>query len=185
MQQIRLIGTKKKYLQTQAITLGMYKMALDLKADFDGLEQLTTEGTRNFVNAAAKSVKILAKQKVPVKTGKTKASIRVKPAKYTVAMVEVDTWLDFWVKYMNGGGYHARSVNIKARKGTNRWHRQTFWNENTSHKRIDAKHRLKSHPAYYLKQPAKKFFASIKSKKTLERYLKLAYKHLESDNNGK
>ena len=157
----------------QKAKMGMYEMALELQADFAGLDKQVGKGTRDFVNKMAESVKTLAKQKVPVKTGKTKASIRNKDAKYTIATVSVDSWLEAWVN--NGGGtYHKGTVDITARYGTNRNYRQRHYN--ITRRKIQASKRLKSHPAYYLTRPAKQLMQSVKSKKTYERYLNLAMK---------
>ena len=157
----------------QKAKMGMYEMALELQEDFARLDKQVGKGTRDFVNKMAESVKTLAKQKVPVKTGKTKSSIRSNDAKYSIATVSVDSWLEAWVN-KGGGSYHKGTVDITARYGTNRNYRQRHYN--TTRSKIKESKRLKSHPAYYLTRPAKQLMQSVKSKKTYERYLNLAMK---------
>ncbi len=156
--------------------LGIYNVALELQEDFDGLQKQSTEGSKYFVNRIVVEAKNLGKQRVPVRTGKTKASIKEHPAKYTIATITVDTWLDRWLN-KGGGTYHKGTVNITSRSKRSRYARQTHYNE--SRKTIAESKRLVSHPAYYLLRPAKELLKSVKSTKTYERYMKLALKKLE------
>lgn len=175
---------RKGLTKRQEWKFGIYNVALELQENFNAMETQTMEGSKYFVNKIVVEAKNLAKQRVPVKTGKTRASIQEKPAKYTIATITVDTWLDRWLNH-GGGYYHKKTVNITAKRGTGRHFRQDWYNTRGASKKIQANKRLVSHPAYYLLRPTKELLASVKSSKTYERYMKLALKKLESDNNGK
>ena len=160
----------------QEYKFGIYKVALEIQDDLPGLEIQTIEGTRNFINKITNHAKKIVTDKVPVKTGKTKASIKEHPAKYTIATISVETWLDAWVN-KGGGSYHVGSVSVTARRGTKRNFRQRWYN--TTRNRISINKRHEGHPAYYMLRPTKLLLKSGMSMKTYERYMKLALKKLD------
>jgi len=167
---------------SQAIKFYQAQSLIMLHEEFDKLQQGITIGSKDFINEMAKQSVKKAKEKVGVRTGKTKRSIEVKHyAKYTRADFGVDTWLIDWIN--NGGGrYNKTNGEIGREDGNSREYRQYFHTHTkTRHKKIKRTKMLKSHPAYYMLRPAKQLMGSVKSVKVYERNLKKQFDRINKE----
>lgn len=175
----------RRLSDSQIQRMGVYGMALNLKnVDWEQFKKAGVNASKEFIKASQRAVVQLAKAKVGVKTGRTRASIQVwYEPKYTKGGIKVDSWLGKWID--NGGGSYNHSKDKTTynfdeslvKRGTRNYRK--WFHHQAKNKRVRSTAMLSSHPANYLYRPAKQLLAAYKSQKTLERYMKLYMKSVE------